>query len=225
MRRRLATTFASVIALFGATATAASACPGDAQIPGTGTGTVAQAHAAILCLVNQQRAGHGLGGVQENPALDHASQRHTHDMVDHGYFAHVSPDAGDLVARLRSIGYITPSETWSVGENIAYGDGTLSTPAAIVGGWMQSPEHRANILNGAFSEMGVGVASSIPIADGSGLLGATYTTDFGSRTGGSALTGRGAGATRHHRQVHSRHARSAHAHRHHHRHGRARRAR
>jgi len=64
-----------------------------------------------------------------------------------------------------------------VGENIAWGSGSLATPREIERGWMRSPRHRANILSQRFREIGAGVAAGTPERAG----GATYTTDFGTR--------------------------------------------
>ena len=74
---------------------------------------------------------------------------------------------------------------WSAGENIAWGQGDLSTPRSIVAAWMASPGHRANILNGEYTQIGLGLAPGSPV---DATWGATYTTDFGSVAGSSAGT-------------------------------------
>ncbi|MGI8594384.1 MAG: CAP domain-containing protein [Solirubrobacteraceae bacterium] len=66
--------------------------------------------------------------------------------------------------------------TW--GENIAWGGGKLGTPASIVRNWMKSRGHRANILNGAFKESGIGIAVGDPDSTVSGFPAATYTQVF-----------------------------------------------
>jgi hypothetical protein len=65
-----------------------------------------------------------------------------------------------------------------VGENIAWGESYLSTPANIVKAWMNSPPHKANVLNGEFEEIGLGIVPATPLTTNAG---ATYTTDFGRR--------------------------------------------
>jgi uncharacterized protein YkwD len=95
-------------------------------------------------------------------------------MVAARFFAH---EAGHstVLSRIKRTGYVRGN--WSLGENIAWGSGGLATPRAIVNGWMHSPGHRANILHGAFRDIGIGIRLGAP---GQGLSGgATYVTDFG----------------------------------------------
>lgn len=90
-----------------------------------------------------------------------------------------APDGRDVRARLRAVGYSSGFSS-STGENIAYGFGAKSTPAAIVGIWMSSPPHRADILRPAFTEIGIGIATGAPeLPDAKQADSATYTTDFG----------------------------------------------
>ncbi len=72
---------------------------------------------------------------------------------------------------IRAVGY----PGGYLAENIAWGGGSLGTPRSIVGGWMNSTGHRANILNGGLRDSGVGVAVSTP----QGGSGGTYVHDFG----------------------------------------------
>jgi len=82
-------------------------------------------------------------------------------------------------ARLRAVGY-SRGVSASTGENIAYGFGAASTPAAIVRIWMNSPSHREDILRPAFTEIGIGIAPGAPeLPDAKQADSATYTTDFG----------------------------------------------
>lgn len=83
-----------------------------------------------------------------------------------------------MLERIKATSYLTgPLQRWSVGENIAYGTGTLGTPKAIVDAWMHSPGHRANILDRSFREIGLGVRLGSPV----GSDGATYVHNFGRR--------------------------------------------
>jgi uncharacterized protein YkwD len=86
-----------------------------------------------------------------------------------------------MMSRIQGSHYLDGARSWSLGENIAWGSGTLATPRSIVRAWMHSPEHRANILNGGFRDIGIGIATGAPVPLGSRLGGATYTTDFGTR--------------------------------------------
>jgi uncharacterized protein YkwD len=134
-----------------------------------------QAAKATLCLLNKQRHAHGLKKLHENKHLDLASQRHANDMSRRNYFAH-----GDFVGRIRAANYLHGANRgYTLGENIAWGSWDYSTPANIVVAWMHSPGHRANILNGRFHEIGLGVARGAPVSGQS--RGGTYVTDFGTR--------------------------------------------
>ena len=137
--------------------------------------TQKQASHATLCLLNKQRRAHGLKKLRENKDLDHASQRHATDMARRNYFAH-----GDFAGRIRGAGYLSGANRgYTIGENIAWGSWDYATPANIVNAWMHSPGHRANILNGRFHEIGLGVARGAPVSGQS--RGGTYVTDFGTR--------------------------------------------
>jgi uncharacterized protein YkwD len=129
---------------------------------------------STICLLNDIRRGHGLRPFQLNGKLSRASQRHTNAMTAHHFFAH-----GDFVGRIRSARYLKGARGWTVGENIAWGSWDYATPASIVKGWMHSPPHRANILNGRFREIGIGVSRGAPV--GGQDRAATYGTDFGAR--------------------------------------------
>ncbi len=78
-------------------------------------------------------------------------------MVRKRYFDHVSRTGRDVVDRLTHTGYLGSARSWIVGENLAWGSGSLSSPREIVQSWMHSPGHRANILSRRFREIGIGV--------------------------------------------------------------------
>jgi uncharacterized protein YkwD len=99
--------------------------------------------------------------------------RHAQDMARHNFFEH-----GDFVGRITRTNYLAGAGSWTVGENIAWGGGSYSTPKSIVHMWMNSPPHRQNILSPSFHEIGIGIARGTPQA---GVGGATYATDFGAR--------------------------------------------
>lgn len=136
---------------------------------------IRRARNATLCLLNRVRARHGLRPFQLNRMLSRAARRHSRDMVRHRYFAHNSRDGRSPFDRMRATRYVPRNASWWLGENIAWGSGTLSQPAKIVRAWMHSPPHRANILSRRFRDIGIGIAVGAPL----GGKGATYTTDFG----------------------------------------------
>lgn len=106
--------------------------------------------AQVLALTNQIRAEAGLqpcAGTDAN--LNRSAKAKSEDMATNNYFAHDSPTYGDPFAMMRNFG-VTFS---SAGENIAMGQ---PSPQAVVDAWMNSPGHRANIMNGSFTHLGVG---------------------------------------------------------------------
>ena len=132
---------------------------------------------AVRCLVNVERAKHGLRGLSSNARLNAAADAHSADMVARQYFAHVTPEGGTVTDRVRQTGYLGGSNDWALGEDIGWGTSTLSTPDAIFHAFMNSPPHRRVILDRDFRQIGVGVAPGVPVAGESG--GATFVLDFG----------------------------------------------
>lgn len=104
--------------------------------------------AEVTRLTNVERAKAGCGAVRTEPKLAVAALAHSRDMVDRDYFSHDSPDGKGPGDRATAAGY----PNWS-GENIAKG---YPDAAAVVQGWMNSPGHKANILNCSSKATGVG---------------------------------------------------------------------
>jgi uncharacterized protein YkwD len=139
----------------------------------------ARVEAATLCLVNVQRARRGQRALRRNAALTRSAAAHSQDMVSENYFDHVSPAGETPLDRILASRYLPRRVAYVVGENIAVGTLTLATPASIVTSWMESPDHRANILNRDFRDTGVGIVAQAPSQYSDGALGATYTQQFG----------------------------------------------
>jgi uncharacterized protein YkwD len=176
---------AAVLALgvVPATSQAATSCAGADTMPETAS-AVAVAKDATLCLLNEQRAQHGLGAFSESAVLDKAAAAYAKRMVAQRFFDHVSPDGGTFIQRIQAAGW-SGGGSWTAGENIAWGSGSLGTPASIVDSWMHSAGHRANILNGQFGAIGIGIADGAPQAGIDGDAG-TYVNDFTSPIASSA---------------------------------------
>ncbi|MDQ3631617.1 MAG: CAP domain-containing protein, partial [Actinomycetota bacterium] len=152
---------------------AAAECPGADAVP-TAAKTV-EVRAAVVCLTNAERAAAGLGGLMSENRLEAVAQGYAQRMVTEHFFGHVGPDGSVLAVRLAGyLGWLT------VGENLAWGEGSLSTPRSTVAAWMRSPGHRANILTRDFAEVGVGVALGSP--GGSSGPAATYVANYGVRS-------------------------------------------
>jgi uncharacterized protein YkwD len=172
-RLRLAATTAVLAGALVIPANAlAAACPNQDANPNDIT--LSQAKAATLCLLNKERRSRGIRAFKDNSRLDLASRRHANDMSRRQYFAH-----GDFVGRIKATRYLSNARGYTIGENIAWGSWDYASPANIVNGWMHSPGHRANILNGGFHEIGLGIARGAPV--GGQARGGTYVTDFGTR--------------------------------------------
>ncbi len=136
--------------------------------------------AAVLCLINRERADHLETPLTTSADLQRAAEAHSAEMVSQDFFQHVSPGGSTPVTRATSAGYIpSPLVGYVIGENLAWATLTLATPEAIVAAWMASPAHRANILEAEYRETGIGVAAETPARLGEGAPGATYTQEFG----------------------------------------------
>lgn len=159
----------------------ASACggSGDSAAPAeparqtgaTSTCALADFQVQMLQLVNAHRASGGncrtrgsfapSAALQWHGALDQAAAAHSQDMATQNYFAHDSLDGRTPAQRAEAAGY-----DWrTIGENIAAGYPTVQ---AVVAGWMASDGHCANVLNPAFSDIGVACVPGTP--------GSTYDT-------------------------------------------------
>lgn len=108
----------------------------------------------VVVLVNEQRAANGLAPLTLNGKLSDVARAKSQDMHDNRYFSHTSPTYGSPFDMIRSFGI----SYRTAGENIAMG---YATPKAVVDAWMNSPGHRANILNASYTQIGVGY-----VADG-----------------------------------------------------------
>jgi uncharacterized protein YkwD len=154
---------------------AGDACPNATLMPGSANlATVAE---ATLCLLNGERADRGLAALRLNDRLQRAALGHGNDMVENHYFAHEGRNGSQPAERIRATGYLSGNGAWRIGENLAWGTGDLATPQAIMGAWMNSAGHRANILQPAYREIGFGVLAGNPASPDSG--GATFVTEFG----------------------------------------------
>jgi uncharacterized YkwD family protein len=103
----------------------------------------------VIDLVNKERSAQGLAPLKYNSQLAKVAAAKASDMRDNNYFSHTSPTYGSPFDMMKSFGI----KYNAAGENIAKG---YRTPKAVMDGWMNSPGHKANILNGNFTEIGVG---------------------------------------------------------------------
>lgn len=107
---------------------------------------------SVLGLINSERKAVSLTEVAPNSKLNEAAQMKATDMAAKSYFAHVGPDGNGPTSWLAATGY-----QWSsTGEILAYN--TQESESAIVQSWMNSSEHKAIILDGRYTETGIGIA-------------------------------------------------------------------
>ena len=105
----------------------------------------------ITQAVNGQRALRNLVQLNTNSLLTGAAQYKSDDMQARHYFAHVDPDGHYIWDKIVSLGY-TPY--LQLGENLAI---NFYDTDSLINAWMNSPEHRANILNDGFRDQGMGL--------------------------------------------------------------------
>lgn len=126
---------------------------------------------ALVDAMNRQRAAYGLGPLRLNESLSLAATDRVADMFEQRYFAHVAPDGTQPFVWIHRRGY----HYRTAGENLAVG---YTTADRVVGGWMRSPGHRANILGRSFEEIGIAVANGAPLR---GYGGPTVVALYASR--------------------------------------------
>ena len=166
-----------MVPLAGPSTAAADGCKNRNAHPGDAS--KAKIREATLCLLNRKRAANGARKLRQNQRLAKAARAHAADMVRRDYFAHTAPGGVSFVDRIMRQDYVKQGQGWVLGENLAWGSYQLATPKSIVRSWMNSPGHRANILNRRFREIGIGVVDGAPVPGTAHA--ATYATSFGTR--------------------------------------------
>jgi uncharacterized protein YkwD len=110
----------------------------------------AEAEAALFRMVQADRARAGLPALTADPALSQVARAHSEDMVRHNFFGHVSPRTGSAADRIK----VAHLPAQLVLENVA----RAYSPGEAERGLMDSPGHRANLLNKDVDRLGIGVA-------------------------------------------------------------------
>ncbi|GAA3564759.1 hypothetical protein GCM10022419_051770 [Nonomuraea rosea] len=129
--------------------------------PASNGGFSSAAETAVVKLTNEARAKKGCRPLVHDAKLHLAAERHSADMAANNYFDHNSRDGRTFDKRIKAAGF----SFRLAGENIAKGQ---PTAASVVKAWLNSPGHRANIMNCSFTHIGVGHAAKGP----------TWTQDF-----------------------------------------------
>ncbi|MGE7840343.1 CAP domain-containing protein [Lysinibacillus sp. NPDC093712] len=127
--------------------------PPTTSTPTTTTSDVNAFEQEVVKLTNAERTKAGLKALQTDDKLMAAAREKSQDMQSKKYFSHTSPTFGSPFDRMKALGITYKS----AGENIAQGQ---RTPQEVVQAWMDSPGHRANILNANYTHIGVGYVKS-----------------------------------------------------------------
>ena len=104
----------------------------------------------VVKIVNKERASRGLQVLEQDPYLNQLATVKLNDILTRNYFDHNSPYYGYPWEMANYFDY----EFRSLGENLAR---NLSTPTTVMEGWMASTKHKANILKGNYTNIGVAV--------------------------------------------------------------------
>lgn len=102
----------------------------------------------ILDLTNKERTSQNLAQLKHSPKLEKAAIMKASDMLNKGYFSHNSPEGADFTKNIKKQKYYY----LEAGENMAI---DFITSEAVVEGWMKSDDHKRNILNPRFKDVGI----------------------------------------------------------------------
>ena len=141
MNKRLREACAIILALSALAFFAAPAAQAQASLT----------RSAIIAQANDDRARAGTDSLFEDALLDKAAQAKADDMAERGYFSHLDPSGNAPWYWFKKLGYYY----WGAGENLAI---NFSDAQSLESAWMQSPTHRANIMQKSYSRVGVGIA-------------------------------------------------------------------
>jgi uncharacterized protein YkwD len=160
-----------------------------ALLVGPSPGALAQSHAdamqqlqtGVLSDLNATRHEHGLAPLRLSSSLSAAARQHSAEMATRGYFSHSSANGTSFDRRIARYYPMGRSRYWSVGENLLWSSPDVDAAGALRM-WMNSPEHRANILSARWRQIGI---SAVHVDAAPGTYGGApvtvITTDFGVR--------------------------------------------
>jgi uncharacterized protein YkwD len=142
---------------------------------------ISSLESGVLLDLNKIRAQHGLQPVKISARLTASAAQHSKEMGADGYFEHSSHDGTSFWKRISRWYGQNGYSYWSVGENLLWSSPNVDSAGAMQL-WMNSPEHRANILTARWREIGIS-AVHVAAAPGTykGLEVTIITTDFGIR--------------------------------------------
>jgi uncharacterized protein YkwD len=107
----------------------------------------------LVAETNKARYENDVAAVTQDAKLNQSAQTKCNDMVTRNYWAHNTPDGQEPWVFMTQAGI----QYYAAGENLAYG---FRTPSDVMTGWLNSPGHRVNLLNDAFTDVGFGICYS-----------------------------------------------------------------
>lgn len=147
----------------------------------SGSRKPANLESQLLEQMNAVRVRQGLHALRLSRPLIAAARRHSVSMAQKGYFSHASADGTSFWKRVASFYDYRGYRRWSVGENLLWASPDV-TVAGAVKMWLRSPDHRANLLDHNWREIGI---SAVHAASARGIYGGRaatiVTADFGYR--------------------------------------------
>lgn len=181
MNSRIWTRLQPAVAVLAALLVVPLLAPGGAGAAGSARLTLTALELSTIDSINGVRLSHGLAPLAISPALFGAASLHCRQMVYGGYFGHLGPDGSSFASRVSAYYPEGRYDFYSVGENLLWELGPMSSDA-MVAKWMRSPEHRANLLNPGWREVGV---SALTVRSAPGVYHdapvTVVTVDFGVR--------------------------------------------
>jgi uncharacterized protein YkwD len=135
----------------------------------------------VLVEVNSLRREHGLVPLHLSSKLSRAARQHSTEMAARGYFSHSSADGSHFDRRIARFYPMGKRRYWSVGENLLWSSPDVDAAGALRM-WLDSPEHKQNMLTARWREIGISAvhsASAPGTFDGREVT--IVTTDFGVR--------------------------------------------
>jgi uncharacterized protein YkwD len=135
----------------------------------------------VLASINALRSEHGLAPLRLSTALSAAARQHSNEMAARGYFSHDSANGSSFDRRIARYYPIGGRRYWSVGENLLWSSPDVDAERAL-DMWINSPEHRKNMLTARWREIGL---SAVHVISAPGTYGSRevtiVTSDFGVR--------------------------------------------
>jgi uncharacterized protein YkwD len=116
-------------------------------LPASALAGMSRSETSLLREMNRVRAEHHLGALRFDAHLERAARAHSREMIGSGVFTHGA--FGSRMLQFNVTGKLA-------GENLAWGTGFRGSAQGIVIAWLNSPEHRANLLRPSFTRVGIG---------------------------------------------------------------------